>query len=65
MTAARLTPALSNMQRATLPSWTHDAQRDAIARHFVFADFTLAFAFMTAFSSPVRVSAQRIVGRTR
>lgn len=32
---------------ATLPAWTHDAQRDAIRRNFHFADFTQAFAFMT------------------
>jgi 4a-hydroxytetrahydrobiopterin dehydratase len=30
-----------------LPEWRHDAQRDAISREFVFADFTQAFAFMT------------------
>lgn len=30
-----------------LPDWLHDAQRDAISRKFVFADFTQAFAFMT------------------
>jgi len=32
---------------ATLPDWRHDAQRDAISREFVFADFAQAFAFMT------------------
>lgn len=32
---------------ATLPAWTHDAQRDAIHRNFHFADFSQAFAFMT------------------
>lgn len=31
----------------TLPDWTHDTQRGAIAREFVFADFSQAFAFMT------------------
>lgn len=30
-----------------LPEWQHDAQRDAINRTFVFADFAQAFAFMT------------------
>jgi len=48
MTAPRFTSEQSRAQRATLPQWTHDAPRDAIARHFVFADFTQAFAFMTA-----------------
>ena len=32
---------------ATLQHWTHDAQRGAISRKFVFADFAQAFAFMT------------------
>lgn len=32
---------------SVLPEWRHDRQRDAIAREFVFADFTEAFAFMT------------------
>lgn len=32
---------------ATLPDWMHDAQRGAITREFVFADFIQAFAFMT------------------
>ena len=30
-----------------LPDWQHDAQRDAISRTFVFADFAQAFSFMT------------------
>lgn len=30
-----------------LKLWTHDAQRGAISRLFVFADFAQAFAFMT------------------
>jgi 4a-hydroxytetrahydrobiopterin dehydratase len=33
--------------RSLLPDWRHDAQRDAITREFVFADFAQAFAFMT------------------
>jgi 4a-hydroxytetrahydrobiopterin dehydratase len=32
---------------AELPEWTWDAERDAIARTFTFADFSEAFAFMT------------------
>ena len=32
---------------AILPDWQHDAQRDAISRDFIFADFAEAFAFMT------------------
>lgn len=32
---------------ALVPGWQHEAQRDAITRKFVFADFTQAFAFMT------------------
>lgn len=31
----------------TLPDWTHDPQRDAISRTFVFRDFPQAFGFMT------------------
>ncbi len=31
----------------TLPGWSHDAQRGAISRTYVFADFIQAFAFMT------------------
>jgi len=30
-----------------LDAWDHDEARDAIARQFVFKDFTEAFAFMT------------------
>jgi 4a-hydroxytetrahydrobiopterin dehydratase len=33
--------------RSLLPNWRHDAQRDAITREFVFADFAQTFAFMT------------------
>ncbi|SNT25039.1 pterin-4-alpha-carbinolamine dehydratase [Noviherbaspirillum humi] len=32
---------------ASLPHWTHDAQRGAIRRQYRFADFAQAFAFMT------------------
>lgn len=32
---------------ADLPGWTWDAERDAIARSFRFADFSAAFGFMT------------------
>lgn len=31
----------------TLPGWSLDAQRGAIRREYVFADFMQAFAFMT------------------
>lgn len=30
-----------------LPHWRHEAQREAIVREFVFADFGQAFSFMT------------------
>jgi len=43
----RLSPDDARSQLAALPQWRHDEQRDAIAREFVFADFTQAFAFMT------------------
>ena len=32
---------------AALPGWTHDPERDAIRKRFVFRDFGEAFAFMT------------------
>lgn len=32
---------------ARLPAWRFDAQRHALNRRFVFADFVQAFAFMT------------------
>lgn len=42
---------LSNADRDAFLSdhgaWHHDAKRDAIARRFTFADFSVAFAFMT------------------
>lgn len=31
-----------------LPGWTHDAERDALVREFVFEDFVTAFSFMSA-----------------
>ena len=43
----KLNPTTTAALLATLPSWKHDAQRDAITREFVFADFAQAFAFMT------------------
>ncbi|HYA65118.1 MAG TPA: 4a-hydroxytetrahydrobiopterin dehydratase [Burkholderiaceae bacterium] len=32
---------------AQAPHWRHDAERNAIAREFLFADFQQAFSFMT------------------
>jgi 4a-hydroxytetrahydrobiopterin dehydratase len=40
------TEARAQLQ-SLLPDWRHDAQRDAITREFIFADFAQAFAFMT------------------
>jgi 4a-hydroxytetrahydrobiopterin dehydratase len=42
----KLGPEQSAALRATLARWTHDPQRDAIARSFRFADFAEAFGFM-------------------
>ena len=47
MTAARLGAGERQAALAALPAWRHDAQRDAIARSFRFADFRAAFGFMT------------------
>ena len=44
---AKLTDAEREEALAALPGWTHDTERDAIARSFRFADFGEAFAFMT------------------
>ena len=44
---AKLTDTERDEALAALPGWTHDAERDAIARSFRFADFGEAFAFMT------------------
>ena len=43
----RLTEGLRAESLAALPEWKHDAERDAIARRFVFRDFNEAFGFMT------------------
>jgi 4a-hydroxytetrahydrobiopterin dehydratase len=43
----KLNPTTAAAVLATLSSWKHDTQRDAITREFVFADFAQAFAFMT------------------
>jgi 4a-hydroxytetrahydrobiopterin dehydratase len=43
---ARLTEGLRAESLAALPEWTHDAERDAITRRFVFKDFNQAFGFM-------------------
>lgn len=47
MALLRLSAAERATQLAALPQWRHDAQRDAIARRFEFADFPQAFGFMT------------------
>ena len=44
---AKLNEAERGDALAALPGWTHDAERDAIAKSFRFADFGEAFAFMT------------------
>lgn len=44
---AKLTDAERKEALAALPGWTHQAERDAIAKSFRFADFGEAFAFMT------------------
>jgi 4a-hydroxytetrahydrobiopterin dehydratase len=43
---AKLTPEARDAALAALPQWRHDADRDAIARRFTFADFNAAFGFM-------------------
>ena len=43
----KLDPASAAKLIAALPEWTHDPQRDAISRTFVFRDFPQAFGFMT------------------
>ena len=42
----RLTEGLRNEAMATLPEWTHEPERDAITRRFLFKDFNEAFGFM-------------------
>ena len=44
---AKLTETERGEALAALPGWTHDAERDVIAKSFRFADFGEAFAFMT------------------
>ncbi len=44
---AKLTDAEREAALAELSGWTYDPARDAIARHFAFADFNAAFGFMT------------------
>jgi 4a-hydroxytetrahydrobiopterin dehydratase len=43
----RLSGAARQAALAELPGWTEVAGRDAIARTFMFADFSEAFGFMT------------------
>lgn len=43
---ARLTDDEHTSALAALPGWTHDPDRDAITRRFMFADFSQAFGFM-------------------
>lgn len=43
----KLTEAERDAALAALSGWTWDAERDAIARRFRFADFSAAFGFMT------------------
>jgi 4a-hydroxytetrahydrobiopterin dehydratase len=43
----KLDPERARVLLAGLADWTYDAQRGAITREFVFADFARAFAFMT------------------
>ena len=43
----KLSPAATAELLKSLRHWVHDAQRGAITREFVFADFAQAFAFMT------------------
>lgn len=44
---ARLTPEERTPHLLALEDWTFDADRDALAKQFSFADFQQAFAFMT------------------
>lgn len=43
----KLSPSTTSEALKLLKHWQHDAQRSAISRQFVFADFAQAFAFMT------------------
>ena len=42
----RLSDGLRAESLAALPDWTHEPERDAITRRFVFKDFNEAFGFM-------------------
>ncbi len=44
---AKLTAEEREAALAALSGWTWDAERDAIARTYRFADFSAAFGFMT------------------
>lgn len=44
---AQLNEVERNTVLAEFSDWEYDAERDAISRKFVFADFAQAFAFMT------------------
>lgn len=43
----KLDDAARKAALGALSGWDHAAERDAISRHFEFADFSEAFAFMT------------------
>jgi 4a-hydroxytetrahydrobiopterin dehydratase len=43
----KLDPAEVRERLMALPHWSFDEKRGAIRREFVFADFAMAFAFMT------------------
>ena len=44
---AKLTEAERDEAQDTLAGWTHEAERDAIAKSFLYSDFGEPFAFMT------------------
>jgi 4a-hydroxytetrahydrobiopterin dehydratase len=44
---ARLTPAERDAALASLPGWSHDAERDGLRRRLTFPDFAAAWGFMT------------------
>lgn len=48
MAVTRLDEAERAALLARFPSWSHEAERDAIVREFRFADFARAFGFMAA-----------------
>jgi 4a-hydroxytetrahydrobiopterin dehydratase len=48
MAVVRLNEVERSALLARFPSWTYDADRDAIVREFRFADFVHAFGFMAA-----------------